>query len=58
MSQFWNVRKKSGGRWTAYEVEGNSRPAVKCGYEVNGPHKNIVAAFLAAMKTNKKGDQQ
>lgn len=45
---YFNVRRRGAPRWTAYPFPAGAKPAIKRGYEMTGPHANLVIALLAA----------
>lgn len=44
-TQWYIVRKKTGGNWTAFELDPDNLPKLKRGYEMKGPFNSLAGAF-------------
>ncbi|MBA7539157.1 hypothetical protein ES705_31436 [subsurface metagenome] len=44
-TKWYIVRKKTGGNWTAFELNADNLPELKKGYEMKGPYNSLVVAF-------------
>lgn len=46
--EWYNVKKKSAIRWSAFKLDSDNLPELNKGYEMTGPHKNVIAAMIAS----------
>ena len=49
-TRWYIVRKKSGGNWTAFELDPENLPELKRGYEMRGPFDSFSGAFKNSFK--------
>ena len=49
-TEWYIVKKKSAKNWTAFELDSDNLPELRTGYQMKGPFKSMLQAFINSNK--------